>query len=77
MTSNDRTKAIAALAYYLPSGAKERIEALRNSLVNENSKVSEEELADKSQNLIQSLAEQALLIYEQKLARERESIEEY
>lgn len=77
LTSGDRTKAIAALAYYLPSGAKERIEMLRNNMMAENSKVSEDEIADQSNNLIQELARQALLIYEAKLAQERELVEEY
>lgn len=77
LTAGDRTKAIAALAYYLPSGAKKRIEQLRSNLIAENAKVSEDEIADKSNSLIQELAGQALLIYEGKLARERELIEEY
>src|SRR5699024_7323133 len=64
LTSGDRTKAIAALAYYLPSGAKERIELLRNNMMAENSKVSEDEIASQSNSLIQELARQALLIYE-------------
>lgn len=77
LTSGDRTKAIAALAYYLPSGAKERIEKLRNNMIAENSKVSEDELENQSNNLIQELARQALLIYEGKLANERQMIEEF
>lgn len=77
LTSGDRTKAIAALAYYLPSGAKERIEMLRNNMMAENSKVSEDEIADQSNNLIQELARQALLIYEAKLANERQMVEEF
>lgn len=77
LTSGDRTKAIAALAYYLPSGAKERIEMLRNNMMAENSKVSEDEIANESNNLIQELARQALLIYEAKLANERQMVEEF
>lgn len=77
LTSGDRTKAIAALAYYLPSGAKERIELLRNNMMAENSKVSEDEIASQSNSLIQELARQALLIYEAKLANERQMIEEF
>ena len=77
LTSGDRTKAIAALAYYLPSGAKERIEAKRSNLIAENAKVSEDEISNESNKLIKDLATHALLIYEAKLAKERELLEEY
>lgn len=77
LTSGDRTKAIAALAYYLPSGAKERIEVMRKNMIAENSKVSEDELDHQSNSLIQELARQALLIYEGKLALERQMVEEF
>lgn len=76
LTSGDRTKAIAALAYYLPSGAKERIEQLRNNMVSENSKVAEEEVEAKANSLVKELAHQALIIYEAKLAHERQQLEE-
>ena len=76
-TSGDRTKAIAALAYYLPSGAKDRVEKLRSSLLADDSKMSEEELARQSNSLIEDLSAQAFIIYEQKLAKQREIVEDY
>lgn len=77
LTNGDRTKAIAALAYYLPSGAKERVELMRNNMIAENSKVSEEEIQAKANSLVRDLAEQALVIYEAKLAYERQNSEEF
>ena len=76
LTSNDKTKAIAVLTRHFPSGVRERIEMLRNNMISENPKASEDEIAAQSDNLIQELACQALLIYEAKPANEHQIVEE-
>ena len=76
LTSDDRTKAIAVLTRHFPSGVKGRIEMLRNNMIAENPKASEDEIAAQSGNLIQELACQALSIYEAKPANEHQIVEE-
>lgn len=77
-THGDRTKAIAALAHYLPDGAKKQIEMMRSNIVSESTtKLSEDEITDESNKLIQKLAQQALIVYNAKNAQDRELIEEF
>lgn len=77
LTTTSEHRLIRDYIYQLTSDVKRRIEMLRINIMAENSKVSEDEIAAPSVNLIQELACQALLIYEAKPANKHQIVEEF
>lgn len=70
LAGNNRTLAIAALAYYFPSGAKKIITEYRNKMI-EGKNVDPMELEANQSNHVRNLANKALIAYEAELARAR------
>lgn len=70
LAGNNRTLAIAALAYYFPSGAKKIITEYRNKMI-EGKNVDPMQLEENQSNHVRNLANKALVAYEAELARVR------